>query len=149
MAAQTFNCRVVTPTEELLNEAVTSATVPAHDGLFGVLPQHAPIVAELGLGELVLEFPDRSDAAGGRRSYFVDSGFAKMAGDELVILAETAVPVENLNETDAQAELAEAEARTVPEDAPDRSAATERLSRERESARLKVRLAKKYRGTGI
>lgn len=149
MAAQTFNCRVVTPTEELLSEAVTYASVPAHDGLFGVLPQHAPIVAELGVGELILEFPDREDAKGGRRSYFVDSGFAKMAGDELVILAEMAVPVENLSEADAQAELAEAEARTVPEDAPDRTAATTRISRECQRARLKLRLAKKYRGTGI
>ena len=46
-----LNCRVVTPTEELLSEPITHAQIPAWDGLFGVLPGHAPFVAELGIGE--------------------------------------------------------------------------------------------------
>ncbi len=43
MAQKTFRCKVVTPTASLLDEPVAYASVPAWDGLFGVLPGRAPI----------------------------------------------------------------------------------------------------------
>lgn len=149
MAAKTFNCRVVTPARELLSGAVTYASIPAHDGLMGVLPQHAPIVTRLGIGELKLAFPDTEEARGGDRLYFVAEGFAKMAGDELIILAEEAVPAEQLSESEAQAELAEAEARQAPADTSDATAVAEQIRRDREAARVKLRLARSAKARGI
>ena len=58
MAANSFQCRLITPTAKVLDEAVVYASVPAWDGLMGVLPNRAPIVAKLGLGELRLQFAD-------------------------------------------------------------------------------------------
>lgn len=147
--SNTFTCRLVTPTQKLVDEAVTYASVPAWDGLFGVLPRRAPLMARLGLGELSLAFPQSGSAAGGSRSYLVDGGFVQMAGDTLTVLADRAIPTETLTEAEAQAELAEAEARTVPADAPDRETQLQRLRADKARARLKLRLAQAARGRGI
>ena len=142
-----ITCRLVTPSEELLNEQVVYANVPAHDGLIGFQHGSAPIVARLGLGKLTLEFP--ADLGSGKRDYFIDGGFLKMADNELVILAERAQAAEHIIESDARAELAEAEARVIPEDSADRAQAVERLTREKEAARLKLSMAQTAKAAGI
>lgn len=147
--SKTIRCKVVTPTEKLLDEPVTYASIPAWDGLFGVLPGRAPIVAKLGVGELTLEFPDTTHAAGGRRSYFVRGGFVEMAGDELTVLAEEAMPASSLTVRDAEASLKEAEALTPAPDAADKGAEADRIRAERDAARARLTLAKKQQGQGI
>ncbi len=73
MAAKSFRCRLITPVAQVLDEQVVSAVIPAWDGLMGFLPDRAPIVAKLGLGELSLEFAD-SKGKGGSRSFLVEDG---------------------------------------------------------------------------
>lgn len=141
MAESTFQCKLITPEAKVLDEPVTYASVPAWDGLFGVLPNRAPIVAKLGLGELRLDFPGASGARGGSRSFLVEDGFVQMVNNRLTILAAKAIPTESITASDAKAELAEADARTVPEGTPDAKATKERLARDRRRAQLKVRLA--------
>jgi F-type H+-transporting ATPase subunit epsilon len=104
VAKNTFRCKLVTPSAALLDDDVTYASVPAWDGLFGVLPGRAPILSKLGLGELRVDFPD-AKGQGGSRSYFVEGGFARMEGDRLTILAERAMPAEEINAAEAEAEL--------------------------------------------
>jgi F-type H+-transporting ATPase subunit epsilon len=144
LAAKTFQCRLITPVAQVLDEAVTYASVPAWDGLFGVLPGRAPIVAKLGTGELRLELAVAT-GKGGERSFLVEDGFVQMVNNKLTVLAARAVPVESLDAASAGAELAEAEARQAPQDADPirRKIGAEKLRKEREFARAKVRLARK------
>jgi F-type H+-transporting ATPase subunit epsilon len=142
MAAKTFLCSLITPAAEVLKEQVTYASIPAWDGLFGVMPGRAPIVAKLGLGELRLDFPDSGNDKGGSRSFLVEDGFVQMVNNNLKILATRAIPTETIAEADAKAELAEAASRSVPADHPDRKAEAERIARDRRRAELKVRLAR-------
>ncbi len=145
--ANLITCRLVTPSEELLNEEVVYASVPQHDGLVGCQHGTSPLVSQLGIGKLRLDFP--SDAGGGSREYFVDGGFLKMADNELIILAERAVAAEEIIESEAKAELAEANARVIPDDASNRMEAVAKLSRERQAAALKVSMAKTSKVVGI
>ncbi len=145
---KTFRCQLVTPNAKLLDDDVTYANVPAWDGLFGVMPGRAPMLAQLGLGQLTVTFPDTT-GKGGERSYVIDGGFVKMSDNTLTILAEAAFPAEEITETAAKAEIAEAEARSVPADAPDPAAAQERLQRDRRRAALKLRVAQDGRIKGI
>lgn len=147
MADKNFRCRVVTPTRALFDETVKYATVPAWDGLFGVMHGTAPLVTRLGLGELRLEF--EGVTAGGERSFYIDGGFAKMSDDGLTLLAQSAVPVESLSQSEARAELAEAEARTVDLSSRDAAAQSASIAQDRNRARLKLRLAKESRAHGI
>jgi F0F1-type ATP synthase epsilon subunit len=145
--ANTINCRLVTPAEELLSEDVTYASVPMWDGLVGCQHGTSPLVAQLGTGKLRLDFP--SEAGSGSRQYFIDGGFVKMSNNELVILAERAIAAEEIIESEARAELAEAQARVIPEDATNRMEAVEKLTRERKAAALKVEMATTSKSVGI
>jgi len=149
VAEKTIKCQVVTPTKALLSEEVTYASVPAWDGLFGAMHGSSPLVAKLGIGELRLDFPDTDKAKGGSRSYFIDGGFAKMSDEGLTILAETAVPVEALSASEAEAELAEAMARQADVSAADAAQQAERIAKDRTRARAKLRLARASRAHGI
>ncbi|MCA9274712.1 MAG: F0F1 ATP synthase subunit epsilon [Phycisphaerales bacterium] len=147
MADNTITCRLVTPSQELLNEQVVYASVPAWDGLIGFQHGGSPLVSRLGLGKLRLDFPASSGS--GSRLYYVEDGFVEMGHNELVILAERAIPAEELIESDAKAELAEAEARVIPEDAPNKLEAVEQLTRAKERARLKLSMAQNSKAAGV
>ncbi len=136
--ANTFRCRLVTPAASLLDSEVSYASIPAWDGLMGFLPGRAPILARLGTGELSVETSDKSP-----KSFFVDGGFVQMNGKTLTVLAERAIPTDQLKAADVQAELKSLEARTIPDSAPNRQAQVEALNKDRERARAKLRVAGK------
>lgn len=149
--AKTFACTIVSPTEKVHDADVTYASIPLWDGLMGIMPGRAPIVAALGTGELRVDFPSDGAAAGGSRSFFIDGGVCKMGDGRLTIVAETAIPAERLAVGDARAELAKAE--SVPS-ASDGDADARRVARERRehairAARAKLRLAESRVGKGI
>ena len=127
--AKSFRCRLVTPTASVFDETVSYASIPAWDGLFGVLPGRAPILARMGAGELRVDFPDSSKGQGGSRSYFVEGGFVQMAGEQL-------------SAADAQKELDALMAKSIPESVKERQAQVDRLNRDRDRARQKVALAR-------
>jgi F-type H+-transporting ATPase subunit epsilon len=124
-----FQCTVVTPEQQLLDETVTQAILPAHDGQLGILTSRAPILVKLGTGPL------RVDVQGGaKRTFFVDGGIAQMKGDKLTVLTDQAIPAGELDAETTRAELAEATAR-VPTD--DKS----RKDRERDLRRARAKQA--------
>ena len=50
MAGDSIQLVVVTPVRQLLSESVTEVQLPGADGYLGVLPGHAPLITELGIG---------------------------------------------------------------------------------------------------
>jgi F-type H+-transporting ATPase subunit epsilon len=103
-----FQCTLVTPEQQILDEQITQAIVPAHDGLVGILTDRAPILLQLGTGPL------RIDLAGGQRRYFfVDGGVAQMKDNKLTILSTEAKPASEIDAETARAVYAEAAARNA------------------------------------
>lgn len=109
--ADSFQCTLVTPEEELLDERVTYASVPGWDGLLGVAPMHAPLLLKLGDGALRLDFQQ-----GGSRWFFVGGGFAQMIDNKLTLLTAEAVPAETIVRKDVEAAMKESEARVALSD---------------------------------
>lgn len=109
--ATTFRCKLITPEAQVFDDAATAAVIPCWDGLLGILPNRAPMVMQLGTGQLRVDFPDKGGSKGGSRAFFIDDGFVQMVNNELTILAAHAVGAEKLTEADAQAELASINAR--------------------------------------
>jgi F-type H+-transporting ATPase subunit epsilon len=101
-----FQCTLVTPEQQVLDETVQQAIVPAHDGLIGILTGRAPLLIKLGTGELRIDLP-----GGQRRYFFVDGGVAQMKDNKLTILSTDAAPSAAISAETARAEYAEAEAR--------------------------------------
>ena len=103
-----FRCVIVTPEQQVLDESLTQAILPAHDGLIGVLTDRAPLLAKLGQGPL------RADlAAGGTRNYYVEGGVAQMKDNVLTVLTNEATPADEIDAEAARAEYAEAVARRI------------------------------------
>jgi len=128
-----FQCTVVTPDQQVLDESITQAIVPGHDGKVGILTDRAPLLLKLGLGAL------RIDLAGGQKKfYYIQGGVAQMKDNKLTILTEEATPASEISAETARAELAEAEARKTT-DLATADARQKQISR----ARAKIELAGK------
>jgi len=138
MAKKSFTCTLITPHARVFEEDAIEAVLPLHDGSAGVLPMRAPFVAELGLGELHVTF-----AEGGSRAFFVEKGFAQMTSEKLTLLAETAIAAEDLSSQDAEAELAEANARK-----PQSGQEMVQVTTDRARARAKLSVARRFQQTG-
>ncbi len=113
MAKQTtIDFVVVTPERQVLAETAESVVIPAHDGELGVLPQRAPLMCELGIGQL------RYQKGGQTHRLFIDGGFAQIHDNHIIVLTEAAArPEEISDEMIAQAEQdAEAIAGSTPDD---------------------------------
>jgi F-type H+-transporting ATPase subunit epsilon len=83
--AKSFICKVITPEGVLLEKPAVSAQFPVHDGLVGILPDHAPMITLVGRGALTLQDD-------GGRVFFVQmsGGFAEVRQNVLTILADQA-----------------------------------------------------------
>ena len=95
--ADTFNLEVATPERLVFREAATELQIPCKNGYIGVLPGHAPLLSELGIGYA-------SYMAGGRKSYFaVHGGFIEVLPDKVRVLAETVEKAEEIDVRRAEA----------------------------------------------
>jgi len=103
MADETNQLRVrlVTPERTLFDHAAATVELPAKNGYMEVLYGHAPLVAELGAGDVVVHGgPD------GESRYNVSWGFAEVLGDRVTILAADAMKPEEIDLVRAQEQLA-------------------------------------------
>jgi F-type H+-transporting ATPase subunit epsilon len=113
--ATSFECSIVTPTEQVFAGKVTYATLPAWDGQLGVMAGRSPLLTRLGIGALRLDFVE-----GGSRWYLIDGGFAQMQNNALTLLTEMAIPAETIKAGEADKEYHDAAAK-VTEPGTDRT----------------------------
>jgi F-type H+-transporting ATPase subunit epsilon len=83
--AGTFNLRIATPEREVYNRQVESVTLPGLESSFGVLCNHAPLIAALEPG--VVEIVDNDIQ---RVHLAVGGGFFQVANNEAILLADSA-----------------------------------------------------------
>ena len=82
---------IVTPEKVSWEGPVESLIVPAHDGLLGILPGHAPLLAELAPGILQIRME------GGESTLSVSGGFIEVVNNQVSVFAETAELAEDIN----------------------------------------------------
>ncbi|RYG63959.1 ATP synthase F1 subunit epsilon [bacterium] len=81
----TFNLSVVTPEREIFNAPVDAVQAPGMLGSFGVLANHAPMVAALEAGLVRI-----TDAEGRELRLFVGGGFFQVSNNTAQLLADSA-----------------------------------------------------------
>src|SRR5258708_39907431 len=103
---------IVTPEKQLLREKAADVQMPGENGYLGILPGHAPLMTELGIGELSYH-----DASGKESTHIaIIRGFAEVLPDRVAILAETAERAEEIDVQRAKDALARAEKRLATDD---------------------------------
>jgi F-type H+-transporting ATPase subunit epsilon len=142
MLPEAIELNVVTPERQLLRETVVEVTIPGLDGELGILPGHAPLITELGIGELHY----RKSASSQPVVLAILSGFAEVLPDRVTLLAETAERPEEIDVARAEKAKARAEQRLAANDTNiDWDRATVALQR----AVIRIQVARKYRGAPV
>ena len=108
MADETNQIRVrlVTPERTLFEAAATAIELPAKNGYFEVLYGHAPLVAELGAGDVIIHSgADITDGSPDATRYNVSWGFVEVLPDRVTILASDALKPEEIDVPRAEQQL--------------------------------------------
>ncbi len=139
MSANGIQLVIVTPKRQLLRESVGEVQLPGANGYLGVLPGHAPLMTELGIGEL--SYP----GAPGKEPVHLAilSGFAEVLPGRVTVLAETAEFAQEIDVARAEAARARAEKRLA---SGDTNIDWDRASVALQRALIRIQVAHKRRG---
>jgi len=141
MLPDSLTLEVVTPERSVVAEAgVSEVQLRGREGYLGILPGHAPLLTELGAGELSYRK--------GKDTYYATAigGFAEVLPDRVIVLAEAAERAEEIDVERARAARERAEKRLAkPEPDMDWDRALSAVER----ARLRLEVAAKGAGVAV
>jgi F-type H+-transporting ATPase subunit epsilon len=103
--AEAFKFELVSPARLVISAEVDQVVVPGSEGYFTVLKGHAPFMSTVRPGLLEVTTAD-----GSTRRIFVAGGFADASPAGLTVLAEQAIPVDDLKPETLAKEVADVEA---------------------------------------
>lgn len=103
--AATLNFEIVTPERLVAQGTADEILMPGKNGYLGILPGHAPLITELGVGEITYRSGSRAEHLA------VAWGFAEVLPDKVTILAETAERAEEIDVARAERSKERAEQR--------------------------------------
>ena len=106
--SETTQLELITPAKIMVQKEAEMVVAPGAEGLFGVLPRHAPLLADLARG--IIEVHENGKIV---NRYMIDGGLADVTPEAVTILAQNA---EDLDTADA------AEINTRANAAPDAEA---------------------------
>ena len=106
-----FQCVVVTPERTVCDVISEFVALTLYDGEIGIAPGRAAMIGRLGAGEM------RITHEGELSRYYVEGGFVEVAGEQVTVLTDRAIPADQLDQPVIQEQLDTARARsaTTPE----------------------------------
>jgi len=128
--ADVLQLEVATPERLLLREEVTEVQIPVKNGYVGILPGHAPLLAEIGIGMMSFVVDAR------KRYATVNRGFLEVLDDHVRVLTDTAERADEIDVARAQAALERAQKRLAATNEPGLDVARALSAFERATARL-------------
>ncbi len=125
---------IVAPDGAVFRGAATRFRAPGVEGSFEVLPNHAPLLAAIEVGSIHVSTPE-----GDRIVFATSGGFVEVLNNEVIVLAETAEPAEEIDVERAEAaEKRALEQLESEESRADRARAEEDLERARNRLRVAI-----------
>jgi len=133
---------VVTAEREVFSDDVDEVVAPGVEGQLGILPHHAPLMTTLLPGELLIK-------KGGEEFYLaISGGFIEARPDRIIVLADTAERVEEIDIARAEEAKRRAEER-LAEGIPGVDTARAEAALRRSLIRLRVAGRRRRRRPGI
>ncbi len=102
--AEDFELEIATPDRLLVRDHAVRAQIPCKDGYIGVLPEHAPLLSEIGIG--VLSYVTPQDV---RYCLAIKQGFVEVLDNHVRVLADMAERGNEIDTTQAQRDLEKAQ----------------------------------------
>lgn len=100
MPQSTIQLTIAVPDRQVLDAEVTSVQFPLTTGYIGILPGHAPLLAEVGTGVLTYEASNEAE-----QHLAIDGGAVEVLPDRVRILAGWAARADEINEQRAREAL--------------------------------------------
>ncbi|MBT8472700.1 MAG: F0F1 ATP synthase subunit epsilon [Marinicaulis sp.] len=117
--AEKLNFSLVSPERELMSAEVDQVDIPGAEGWMGILPNHAPLMTTLAPG--MVRIVSGSD----EKRIFVRGGFAEISPAGLTLLAEEAMPAEELDAVKIAERIKHAEEDVADADTDDKKLAAQ------------------------
>jgi F-type H+-transporting ATPase subunit epsilon len=96
---QTILVKIFTPSDTILECNALTTTMPGEEGVFGVLPEHSLLIANLQIG--VMDILDKKN----NLQYFIYGGVAQVSGNEVNVITEFAVNITNIQKTEVMQKI--------------------------------------------
>jgi F-type H+-transporting ATPase subunit epsilon len=132
MLPEKIELEVVTPQRLVLHEDVKSVELPGKDGYLGILPGHAPLITELGIG--VLTYRTNGEA----HVLTVMEGYAEVLPDRVIVLAEISERASEIDVERSRADVQKAQQELSKAGSPDVDWQQANVRLERALVRLQV-----------
>ena len=94
-----FDVSVVTQVKKILEQEAGYLRLRTSEGDIGILPNHAPLVAELSMGKMEIESPNKDR----RDIYFLSGGFLEISDNQATVIADEIFPIEEIDIESEQA----------------------------------------------
>lgn len=104
MADSLIHLEIVTPGRIVYNGEVKSFTAPGIEGSFQILPKHAPFITTIIPGAVKFEL-----SSGETNRFVTSGGTVEVHNNSITMLAESIIPVSEINLAEAEREKTEAE----------------------------------------
>ena len=88
-----FYVSVVTQVKKILEQEAGYLRLRTSEGDIGILPNHAPFVAELSMGKMEIESPNKDR----RDIYFLSGGFLEISNNQATVIADEILPIEEID----------------------------------------------------
>ena len=103
MAEDKVEFELVSPEKLLLSRKVDMVVVPGAEGDMGVLPQHSPAITTVRPGTIVVY-----EGGAVTDRIFIAGGFAEVSDNRCTVLAEEAMPIEDIDKNAVEQALSTA-----------------------------------------
>ena len=98
-----FDVSLVTQVKKILEQEAGYLRLRTSEGDIGILPNHAPFVAELSMGKMEIESPNKDR----RNIYFLSGGFLEISNNQVTIIADEILPIEEIDIENEQTQVEE------------------------------------------
>ncbi|MEY4463964.1 MAG: synthase epsilon chain [Pseudomonadota bacterium] len=101
---ETITVKIITPLSIAFEKQAKMVTMPGEEGMFGVLPNHAPMIVSLKAGLVQVYIDDMHKP---QITYLVSKGITEVTANYINIATETAINITNLSEAEIATKLLE------------------------------------------
>lgn len=98
-----LQCEIVTPERKVFSCEASFVVLPAAEGEMGVLPKHEPVVTTLNAGSARVTVDGEAQPT----KFVVEGGYAQVEADKVIILANHAIAVSDIDAEAVKADLDE------------------------------------------
>lgn len=132
MLPEHLELEVVTPEKHMLAETVDYVELPGQEGYMGILPGHAPLLSELGMGTLFYR-------KGADVRYFAAlGGYVEVLPGRVIVLADACERAGEIDVERARAALERAKSDLAKAGSADKNAAELARAMDRAQARIEA-----------